>query len=99
MDVIHIIDSDFKVSDLWCDKKWNFCVLGTQIPDLVKQKIRAIPIPRPANCVVSSANMNGMYTPNLAYSWLLSEARNLLPNVRWTWIRKLKALEKIKMFI
>jgi hypothetical protein len=35
--------------------------------------------------------MNDMYTPNLAYSWLLSEARNLLSDTRWTSIWKLKA--------
>jgi len=31
---------------------------------------------------------------NSIYSWLLFEARNLLLDVRWTWIWKLKAPEK-----
>ena len=51
------------------------------------------------DCIVWSTNMNGMYTLNSACSWFLSEARNLLPNTRWTWIWKLKAPEKIKIFI
>jgi hypothetical protein len=37
-----------------------------------------------------------MYAPNSSYSWLLFKARNLHPDVRWTWNWKLKALEKNK---
>ena len=77
----------------------TFMYLATQILNLVKQKIRTVSIsscPRPTNYIVWSANINDMYAPNSSYSWLLFKARNLHPDVRWTWNWKLKALEKNK---
>ena len=65
-------EQNLRISDLWCDQEWKWELLSFDLPQSIKEKIKALPIQLHGNVrdtVLWKFSKNGEFTTTSAY-WL-----------------------------
>lgn len=90
-----ISDADLRVRDVWRDGSWDFSRLSTNIPELIKFNVMAIPVPTFLALVML---LCGQLARMTTLNRLSNRMRDLQHHENWNWVWKLAAPEKIRMF-
>ncbi|XP_024634474.2 uncharacterized protein [Medicago truncatula] len=103
--IIDIHDIQLTVKDVFTHTGQHTHALYTNLPPAIADYINNTNFrfnERIENTIIWSHNINGVYTANCGYAWLLRNSdtdTNPLSTHSWSWIWKLKSPEKFKLLI
>jgi len=103
--VIDIHDIHLSVKDVFTFNGQHTQALYTNIPQIIADSINNTHMnftEMMEDAFIWSHNKNGVYTTKSGYSWLLQNSdspSNTTPTLSWSWIWKLKVLEKFKLLV
>ena len=94
-------EQNLRISDLWCDQEWKWELFSFDLPQSIKEKIKAIPIQLHGNgrdTVLWKFSKNGEFTTSSAYR-LAIQGEEAVTQFHGQWIWKLDILPRITNFL
>ena len=94
-------EQNLRVSDLCCGQEWKWELISFDLPQFIKEKIKAIPIQMfgsGRDMVMWKFSMNGEFTTNSAYR-LANQGEETAMQFNGQWIWKLDILPRITNFL
>ena len=94
-------EQNLRISDLWCDQEWKWELFSFDLPQSIKEKIKAIPIQLHGSgrdTVLWKFSQNGEFTTSLAYQ-LAIQGEEAITQFHGQWIWKLDLLPRITNFL
>lgn len=102
MSFINISDSELSLADLIVNGSWDVSILNTVIPPPLEFQLLQV-VPSLVSSIddhwVWKFSRQGLYTARDAYSWLCSSTGQVPQPGSWTWIWKVRAQKKVRVFI